>query len=68
MAQPRCPTCGLFMSRLKLISRIRIEASEEMVLGKASLRTHICKYEVFTYATAVWEHKEQGVIEWLNQL
>lgn len=56
MAQPRCPTCGRFMRRLKLIERIRIEVSEEEVHGKATLRTHICKYEEFTYATAVWEH------------
>ena len=44
------------MRHLKLIERIRIEVSEEEVHGKATLRTHICKYEEFTYATAVWEH------------
>jgi ribosomal protein L32 len=56
--QPVCPNCGGSMRRLKLIERIRIKASEEEVFGKATLRTHICKHEVFTYATAVWKHSD----------
>lgn len=38
------------MSRLGLISRVRIEVSG------GGERTHICKYEEYTYDTNTWKH------------
>ena len=50
----KCPTCGRFMRRLGLISRVRLEAECGMI------RTHICIKETITYATGEVIHDESN--------
>ena len=47
----RCPTCGKFMRKLKLVEKCAIEANGG---GK---REFICRYESFTFAGAIWTHE-----------
>ncbi len=47
----RCNTCGRFMGRIGLISRVRLEVECGII------RTHLCVKEEITYATCEYVHK-----------
>lgn len=47
----KCPICGRFMSRIGIISRIRLKVESGIE------RTHICIKETITYATGKSEHE-----------
>jgi hypothetical protein len=47
-----CPECGRFMTKIKLISVIRIYHDG------GGLRSHICAHEEYNFLTHEWKHHD----------